>query len=144
MKLTRKEFATQTGYKMSYDEYVTCYCPDCDKKNDCIHHDAYRKLPEVEGGLGLCPRLVDVEKAKKLIADFQDEEFDDDSPDFSDLENIPLVFTTLGDEEVPVQIDVDLVNWKIKTYIGESEPIISSTTLTDLEFLDLEALISGL
>ena len=33
-----------------------CYCPDCDKA-DCIHRNAYRRMPEVDGGLGLCPNL---------------------------------------------------------------------------------------
>ena len=26
-------------------------------KEDCIHRDAYRRLPEIDGGLGLCPNL---------------------------------------------------------------------------------------
>ena len=26
-------------------------------KADCIHRNAYRRLPEIDGGLGLCPNL---------------------------------------------------------------------------------------
>ena len=33
-----------------------CYCPECEKEN-CIHREAYRRLPEKVGGLGLCPNL---------------------------------------------------------------------------------------
>lgn len=27
------------------------------KKEDCIHRGAYRRVPEIDGGLGLCPNL---------------------------------------------------------------------------------------
>lgn len=26
-------------------------------KEDCIHRNAYRRVPEIDGGLGLCPNL---------------------------------------------------------------------------------------
>lgn len=26
-------------------------------KEECPHRDAYRRLPEIDGGLGLCPNL---------------------------------------------------------------------------------------
>lgn len=53
--MTEERFK-ETNYKMSYKEYEKCYCPECDKE-DCIHRDAYRRLPEIDGGLGLCPNL---------------------------------------------------------------------------------------
>ena len=46
----------ETNYKMSYEEYKKCCCGECDNE-DCIHRDAYRRLPEIDGGLGLCPNL---------------------------------------------------------------------------------------
>lgn len=55
MMMTEERFK-ETGYKMSYKEYEKCYCPKC-KKENCIHRDTYRRLPEVDGGLGLCPNL---------------------------------------------------------------------------------------
>ena len=54
--LTRNEFETRTGYKMSYDEYVKTHCPNCTKEN-CPHRNAFRRLPTIDGGLGLCPNL---------------------------------------------------------------------------------------
>lgn len=30
--------------------------PECGK-TDCIHRDAYRRLPNIDGGLGLCLNL---------------------------------------------------------------------------------------
>lgn len=53
---TKEEFETRTNWKMTYDEYKKCYCPSCEKKN-CIHRGAYRRVPQIDGGLGLCPNL---------------------------------------------------------------------------------------
>ena len=53
--MTEERFK-ETNYKMSYEEYKKCCCSECDKA-DCIHRDAYRRLPEIDGGLGLCPNL---------------------------------------------------------------------------------------
>lgn len=57
--MTEERFK-ETAYKMSYEEYKKCYCPKCNKKENCIHHDTYRRLPEIDGGLGLCPNLKGV------------------------------------------------------------------------------------
>ena len=54
--MTKERFENGTSYKMSYEEYKKCCCSECDREN-CIHRDAYRRLPEIDGGLGLCPRL---------------------------------------------------------------------------------------
>lgn len=51
-----KERFEQTGWKMSYEEYKLCDCTECDNK-DCIHRGCYRRVPEIDGGLGLCPNL---------------------------------------------------------------------------------------
>lgn len=53
--MTEERFK-ETNYKMSYEEYKKCRCQRC-MKEDCIHRDAYRRLPEIDGGLGLCPNL---------------------------------------------------------------------------------------
>ena len=59
--MTKTEFEN-SGWKCSYEEYIACYCPKCDKRDECIHRDAFRRVPEVDGGLGLCPRLKEVAK----------------------------------------------------------------------------------
>ena len=51
-----REWFEGTNYKMSYEEYKKCYCSECKRKN-CLHRDAYRRMPEADGGLGLCPNL---------------------------------------------------------------------------------------
>ena len=52
--MTEERFK-QTNWKMSYEDQK-CYCPDCNRK-DCPHREAYRRVPEIDGGLGLCPNL---------------------------------------------------------------------------------------
>jgi len=59
--MTEREFKERTNWKMTYEQYKACYCPECEKRENCIHHDAYRRVPEVDGGLGLCPNLQGVE-----------------------------------------------------------------------------------
>lgn len=56
MMMTEERFK-ETAYKMSYEEYKKCYCSECDKKESCIHKDAFRRLPVIDGGLGLCSNL---------------------------------------------------------------------------------------
>lgn len=53
--MTKRRFE-ETAYKMSYEEYKKCYCSEC-KRENCIHRDAYRRLPKIDGGLNLCPNL---------------------------------------------------------------------------------------
>ena len=48
--MTRERFA-ETNWKMSYEEYQKCDC------TECTHRGAYRRVPEIDGGLGLCPNL---------------------------------------------------------------------------------------
>lgn len=54
--MTREEYR-ETRWQMTYEEYAKCYCPECERKNDCIHSGAFRRVPEIDGGLGLCPNL---------------------------------------------------------------------------------------
>lgn len=53
--MSREDFAN-TNWKMTYEEYAKCYCPDCTREN-CKHREAYRRVPVIDGGLGLCPNL---------------------------------------------------------------------------------------
>ncbi len=53
--MTRKEFS-KTGWKMSYEDFLKCDCTQCEREN-CIHRGAYRRVPKIDGGLGLCPKL---------------------------------------------------------------------------------------
>ena len=63
MTMSKERFKL-TSYKMSYKEYKLCDCVECKRKN-CIHRDAYRRLPRVDGGLGLCLNLKNREDFKQ-------------------------------------------------------------------------------
>ena len=52
------------------------------------------------------------EKAKYLINDFREAEYREGA-DFNDLHNVGLAFTTLTDDELPIQVTADLVDFKI-------------------------------
>ena len=54
--ITEENFK-KTAWKMSYAEFQKCDCAKCNKEN-CVHRDAYRRVPVVDGGLGLCPNLA--------------------------------------------------------------------------------------
>ena len=56
LKMTEQEFM-YSGWKMSYEEYKECYCPDCDNET-CGHRETYRRFPKIDGGLALCPNLT--------------------------------------------------------------------------------------
>lgn len=55
--MTRKWFE-QTDYngKIAYETYQQCDCSIC-KRENCIHREAYRRMPKEVGGLGECPNL---------------------------------------------------------------------------------------
>ena len=41
---------------MTYEEFQKCDCTQCDKEK-CPHRKAYRRVPHIDGSLGLCPNL---------------------------------------------------------------------------------------
>lgn len=47
----------KTSWKCAYNDYLLCYCPDCENKETCKHSGCFRRMPEIDGGLGLCPNL---------------------------------------------------------------------------------------
>ncbi|MBQ6169659.1 MAG: hypothetical protein IJK30_06845, partial [Ruminococcus sp.] len=86
-----------------------------------------------------------LDKAKYLINDFCEAEYREGA-DFSDLHNVGLAFTTLTDDELPIQVTADLVNFKIthefdgEVYSTEQYDSIEDMIengLTDLDFSDL-------
>lgn len=53
--MTREQFE-KTNWQMSYEEYAACDCTKCSNQ-ECKHRKAFRRVPEIDGGLGLCPNL---------------------------------------------------------------------------------------
>ena len=54
--ISRSDFA-RMAWKMSYEEYLACDCTRCREK-ECVHRGCFRRLPKIDGGLGLCPNLA--------------------------------------------------------------------------------------
>lgn len=81
----------------------------------------------------------DLEKAKGLIAEFCSEEYDSE-PDFSDLRKVDIAYTTITDEEVPVQVSVDLVDFRLDRSIDgiivDSRKYGSLKELSEQELVD--------
>ena len=55
-----------------------------------------------------------MERAKGLISDFCRSEYGSEA-DFSDPTKIGVAYTTVTDDEIPIQVNIDLVNYRIST-----------------------------
>ena len=86
-------------------------------------------------------------RAKNLIRDFCLEEYDSE-PDFSDLSKIDIAYTHATDEDIPIQVNVDLVGYRVERYLGEvlvdkrQYESLEDLTETELEALDFSELVS--
>ncbi len=90
---------------------------------------------------------ADLTHAKNLIRDFCLKEYDSE-PDFSDLSKIGVAYTNATDEEIPIQVNVDLVGYRVERYLGEvliderQYESLKDLTETELEALDFSELVS--
>ena len=90
---------------------------------------------------------VTLAHAKNLIQEFCQEEYDSE-PDFSDLAKIGIAYTHATDEEIPIQVSLDLVGYRVERYLGEvliderQYESLEELTETELEALDFSELVS--
>ena len=88
-----------------------------------------------------------IDYAKNLIREFCQEEYDSE-PNFSDLSKIGIAYTHATDEDIPIQINVDLVGYRVERYLGEvliderQYESLEDLTETELEALDFSELVS--
>ena len=85
------------------------------------------------------------ERAKGLISDFCRSEYGSEA-DFSDPAKIGVAYTTVTDDEIPIQVNIDLVNYRLERYLddehletrqyGSLQELISNE-LENLDFSDL-------
>lgn len=88
-----------------------------------------------------------LEQAKELIDEFCQAEYESPA-DFSNMESVSIAYTTVTDDEIPIQVNVDLVNFRIERYLDDQflerrqynnlEELIQN----ELEILDFDDLIS--
>ena len=86
-----------------------------------------------------------LERAKGLISDFCRSEYGSEA-DFSDPTKIGVAYTTVTDDEIPVQVNIDLVNYRLERYLndehletrryGSLQELIANE-LENLDFSDL-------
>ena len=86
-----------------------------------------------------------LEIAKEFINDFCEAEYGSPA-DFSDLEKVGIAYTTVTDEEIPIQVNADLVHYRIERYLDgqflerrqyESLDELIQNELAELDFDDL-------
>ena len=88
---------------------------------------------------------------KKAISDYIIDEFGEESvPDYEDLTAIGLAYTTLTDDEIDIQVNLDLENMKLRTYIGDincsDDSLVEEIDISYDEIVsgfDFDSLISG-
>ena len=86
-----------------------------------------------------------MERAKGLISDFCRSEYGSEA-DFSDPAKVGVAYTTVTDDEIPVQVNIDLVNFRLERYLddehletrqyGSLQELITNE-LENLDFSDL-------
>ena len=86
-----------------------------------------------------------LERAKGLISDFCRSEYGSEA-DFSDPTKIGVAYTTVTDDEIPIQVNLNLVNYRLERYLddehletrqyGSLQELISNE-LENLDFSDL-------
>lgn len=76
-----------------------------------------------------------LERAKRLINEYCLEEFGSEN-DFANLEAVGVGYTTVTDEEIPIQAYVDLIHFRI-------EKRLCDVLVETRQYESLEALIDG-
>ena len=150
-------FVNHDGKGLEFDHYpdhqkITLKWTQVEKYIDLmIQSDRYLTDKEKEHYTPPVPITVEPDAtlthAKNLIRDFCLEEYDSE-PDFSNLSKIGIAYTNATDEEIPIQVNVDLVGYRVERYLGEvliderQYESLEELTETELEALDFSELVS--
>ena len=150
-------FVNHDGRGMEFDHYpehkkFTLSWTQVEKYIDLmIQSDRYLTDKEKEHYTPPVPITVEPDAtlthAKNLIRDFCLEEYDSE-PDFSNLSKIGIAYTNATDEEIPIQVNVDLVGYRVERYLGEvliderQYESLEDLTETELEALNFSELVS--
>ena len=150
-------FVNHDGRGMEFDHYpehkkFTLSWTQVEKYIDLmVQSDRYLTDKEKEHYTPPVPITVEPDAtlthAKNLIRDFCLEEYDSE-PDFSDLSKIGVAYTNATDEDIPIQVNVDLVGYRVERYLGEvliderQYESLEDLAETELEALDFSELVS--
>lgn len=75
--------------------------------------------------------------AEQLIADFYEEQYRGNA-DFQDLEKVPVAYSTITTQELPVQVNADLLNFRMERYVDGR--FFDRKQFTSLEAMVIESL----
>ncbi len=106
-----------------------------------LHGTSVIMNPHIQGGLE-----TPMEKAMRLIVEFCQSEYESEA-DFSDMRNIGIGYTTITDAEIPVQINVNLVDFSLDRYVEgvivdqRKYSSLDELIKQELEWLDFHSLI---
>ena len=126
---------------LTMDDMVEEFRHNCDW-ND--HMDAVWRCVEQRGNKAYDALL---NKAKSLILGFCMYEYSS-SADFSDLTKVDIAYTSVGEDELPLQVYVDLVNNKICRYLdgavldSRSYSSLGKLIENELDSMDFQELVS--
>ena len=87
-----------------------------------------------------------LERAKGLISDFCRNEYGSEA-DFSDPAKVGVAYTTVTDDEIPIQVNIDLVNYRLERYLDDAHletrqyGSLKELITNELENLDFSDLI---
>ena len=99
-----------------------------------------RAHAEVAGRELTAEPAVLMERAKGLISDFCRSEYGSEA-DFSDSAKIGVAYTTVTDDEIPVQVNIDLENYRLERYLNDEHlETRQYRSLQDLITNELESL----
>ena len=150
-------FVNHDGKGLEFDHYpdhqkITLKWAQVEKYIDLmIQSDRYLTDKEKEHYTPSVPITVEPDAtlthAKNQIREFCQEEYDSE-PDFSDLSKIGIAYTHATDGDIPIQVNVDLVGYRVERYLGEvliderQYESLEELTETELEALDFSELVS--
>ena len=87
-----------------------------------------------------------MERAKGLISDFCQSEYGS-GPDFSDPAKIGIAYTTITDDEIPIQVNIDLVKFRLERDLNDEHletrqySSLQDLIANELEILDFSDLV---
>ena len=87
-----------------------------------------------------------MERAKGLISDFCQSEYGSE-PDFSDPAKIGIAYTTITDDEIPIQVNIDLVKFRLERDLNDEHletrqySSLQGLIANELEILDFSDLV---
>ena len=87
-----------------------------------------------------------MERAKGLISDFCQSEYGAE-PDFSDPAKIGIAYTTITDDEIPIQVNIDLVKFQLERDLNDEHletrqySSLQDLIANELEILDFSDLV---